>query len=151
MVVVNSTAIRGLDTPKPSLRQAIRCHSHVFFLYIKGYSRDIWDTSFSLLSLAERYKNNFTAILTTWWHPLKVITYVDTCDKCCSLVAVDAMCTTEALGILKLSSPSSGIVVTCNKTRTSDLSKENDFFFKCERLLPLLSFFIILTFRNSLS
>lgn len=38
-----------------------------------------------------------------------------TCDMWCGLVAVDVMCTTEALGILKLSSPSSGIVVTCNR------------------------------------
>ncbi|KAG7203030.1 hypothetical protein KM043_010155 [Ampulex compressa] len=34
---------------------------------------------------------------------------------CCGLVAVDVMCTTEALGILKLLSPSSGTVVTCAK------------------------------------
>jgi len=42
---------------------------------------------------------------------------------CCGLVAVDAMCTTEALGILKLSSPSSGIVVTCNEAQTNDFSQ----------------------------
>lgn len=40
---------------------------------------------------------------------------IDTCDMCCGLVAVEVMCTTEALGILKLFSPSSGTVVTCNK------------------------------------
>lgn len=42
---------------------------------------------------------------------------IDTCDMCCGLVAVEVMCTTEALGILKLFSPSSGTVVTCNKAQ----------------------------------
>lgn len=37
---------------------------------------------------------------------------ISTCDMCCGLVAVDVMCTTEALGILKLCSPASGTVVT---------------------------------------
>lgn len=35
-----------------------------------------------------------------------------TCDMACGLVAVDAMYTTDALGTLKLSSPSSDTVVT---------------------------------------
>ena len=35
-----------------------------------------------------------------------------TCDMACGLVAVDVMYTIDALGTLKLSSPSSGTVVT---------------------------------------
>lgn len=39
---------------------------------------------------------------------------------CCGLVAVEVMCTTEALGILKLFSPSSGTVVTCKQKTLYD-------------------------------
>lgn len=42
---------------------------------------------------------------------------------CC---AVDVMCTTEALGILKLFSPSSGTVVTWKEEQTAISAKASD-------------------------
>lgn len=48
---------------------------------------------------------------------------------CCGLVAVEVMCTTEALGILKLFSPSSATVVTCNKPNmTNTITSSSELF-----------------------
>lgn len=67
---------------------------------------------------------------------------------CCGLVAVDAMCTTEALGILKLSSPSSGIVVTCNRiTIREKLFDLIEFTLWCAQLVLLSTKIVYCTYN----